>query len=64
MQPEHPRDDIHEPVENEAIQCPGCGGITDDPAGGPCSLCWERTDEAERLARERDVAEYERLHRA
>jgi hypothetical protein len=40
----------------EAVQCPGCGGITDDPAGGPCSLCWKRTDEAERLERERDVA--------
>lgn len=24
-----------------AIDCPqGCGGLTDDPDGGPCTQCW------------------------
>ncbi len=33
-------------------RCPHCGGITDDAAGGPCSLCWGRLDEAEAESRE------------
>ena len=25
--------------------CPeGCGGVTEDPYGGPCKACWARVD--------------------
>ena len=25
--------------------CPeGCGGVTEDPYGGPCRACWARVD--------------------
>jgi len=35
--------------------CPqGCGGLTEDEAGGPCQRCWAAVDDQER--RLRDVA--------
>jgi hypothetical protein len=31
-------DPLHDP---DAVVCPyGCGRLTDDPYGGPCSDCW------------------------
>lgn len=30
-----------ETTDPDAWPCPeGCGAFTDDPAGGPCSRCW------------------------
>jgi len=34
--------DPPEPPERDA--CPmGCGGLTEDPYGGPCETCWALT---------------------
>ena len=28
--------------------CPeGCGGLTEDPYGGPCKACWAKVDDEE-----------------
>lgn len=28
-------------LDDESEPCPmGCGGLTDDPYGGPCERCW------------------------
>lgn len=30
------------PADSDAWPCPeACGGLTDDPYGGPCSDCWK-----------------------
>lgn len=36
---------IIETTDPDFWPCPeGCGGATDDAAGGPCSRCWDRID--------------------
>lgn len=31
------------PADSDAWPCPeGCGGLTEDPAGGPCKRCWDQ----------------------
>lgn len=33
--------------------CPmGCGGLTDDPYGGPCTRCWNAVYDRKRQAEE------------
>lgn len=33
------------PADVDIDPCPqGCGGLTDDPYGGPCSSCWAELD--------------------
>jgi hypothetical protein len=40
------------PADVEAWPCPGgCGGITEDEAGGPCRRCWDEVDRRERAER-------------
>jgi hypothetical protein len=30
------------PPDSDLTPCPqGCGGLTDDPYGGPCTRCWD-----------------------
>lgn len=30
-------------IDDEWEPCPmGCGGLTEDPYGGPCDRCWEK----------------------
>jgi hypothetical protein len=34
------------PADVDITPCPeGCGGLTEDPYGGPCSACWRRIDD-------------------
>jgi hypothetical protein len=31
------------PADSDAWPCPeACGGLTEDPAGGPCKRCWDK----------------------
>lgn len=31
------------PADSDAWPCPeGCGGLTEDAAGGPCKRCWDK----------------------
>lgn len=33
---------IWEDLPDDAWPCPmGCGGLTEDPYGGPCRACWD-----------------------
>jgi hypothetical protein len=33
------------PADVDITPCPeGCGGLTEDPYGGPCAACWRRID--------------------
>ena len=40
---------IHEyilPEDSDLTPCPmGCGGFTEDVAGGPCNKCWKEVDD-------------------
>ena len=40
---------IHEyilPQDSDLTPCPmGCGGFTEDVAGGPCDKCWREVDD-------------------
>jgi hypothetical protein len=32
-------------TDPDAVPCPeGCGRLTDDPYGGPCTVCWRKID--------------------
>lgn len=34
------------PADSDAWPCPeGCGGLTEDEAGGPCKACWDKLDD-------------------
>lgn len=37
------------PADQMPNFCPeGCGGVTEDPYGGPCKACWRAVDDRER----------------
>lgn len=41
------------PKDCEVSPCPmGCGGMTDDPAGGPCKACWAKVYDKNRYEEE------------
>lgn len=43
------------PADQMPNFCPeGCGGVTEDPYGGPCKACWRAVDDRERAEREAD----------
>lgn len=40
------------PADQMPNFCPaGCGGVTEDPYGGPCKACWRAVDDRERAER-------------
>jgi hypothetical protein len=37
------------PADEMPNFCPnGCGGVTEDPYGGPCKACWREIEDEER----------------
>jgi hypothetical protein len=39
-------------TDPDAWPCPeGCGGLTEDPYGGPCKTCWDKVPSASDLER-------------
>ena len=47
------------PADSDAWPCPeACGGLTEDPAGGPCKCCWDKVPGSRMmmLAMESDLA--------